>query len=228
MNTGYDAGFMQGDTWRVFRIMAEFIEGFEEMAQFGPCVPVFGSARSTEDNPNYKLAVELGRRLADEGFVVVTGAGPGIMEAANRGAKEGRAASVGINIDLPFEQAANEYLDKLINMRYFFVRKVLFLKYAVAAVLLPGGYGTMDEFFEFATLIQTKKVFPIPVYLMGEEGYWKGLLSWMRKELLERDRISPGDLEIFKVTNEIEEVVRGVKVAAERRGDRPGASLRLL
>jgi hypothetical protein len=219
----HDCSFTQQDTWRVFRILAEFIEGFETMADVDLAVSVFGSARTPESDPNYRLAEALGRRLADEGFAVITGGGPGIMEAANRGAKAGRAQSIGLNINLPQEQAPNPYIDKLVTNRYFFVRKVLFLKYAVAGVFFPGGYGTMDELFEFLTMIQTKKGFQIPLYLMGDAEYWQTLIDWMRRFMVGPGRLAAEDLALFRLTSEIDEVVQGAKVSAERLGYRPGA-----
>jgi len=200
--------FLGQDPWRVFRIMAEFVDGFEMMAQVLPGVSVFGSSRAGADHPYYAKAVEVGRRIAQAGFSVITGAGPGLMEAANKGAKEAGGESVGLNIVLPFEQVANPYLTKVINFRYFFVRKVMFSKYAVGFVFFPGGFGTMDEFYDSITLIQTGKIHRLPVVLFGTD-FWEGQLAWMRKALLERfEHVSPEDLELIFLTDEPAEVVQ--------------------
>jgi len=210
--------FRNLDPWRIFRIMAEFVEGFEEMAKICPAVTVFGSARTPQDHKYYRWGVEVARQLAESGYNIITGGGPGIMEAANRGAKEAkRGVSVGLNIDLPFEQVANPYITKMLSFRYFFCRKVMFSKYACAIVVLPGGFGTLDELFEILTLVQTKKVPPTPVVLMGT-AYWQGLLAWLRGTMLEEEgNISAGDLDLFRVTDEPAEVVRIIQA---RCGDR--------
>lgn len=213
--TGYD-DFTRNDTWRVFRIMAEFIEGFEEMSRIGPAVSLFGSARTKPSNPSYKLGVRTSKLLAQAGFTIITGGGPGIMEAANKGAVQGGGLSVGMNIDLAFEQKANPHVQKLISFRYFFVRKVMFLKYARAAIALPGGYGTLDELFETLTLIQTEKTPPIPLVLMGKT-YWSGLLDWLRGVLLEQKMISPEDMDLFLVTDEPEEAVAHIREMTSRQ-----------
>jgi uncharacterized protein (TIGR00730 family) len=205
-----DQEFLAQDPWRVFRIMSEFVDGFEMMAQVPPGISVFGSARSKPGQPYYQKAAEVGRLVAETGFSVVTGGGPGIMEAANRGAKEAGGESVGLNIILPFEQVANPFLTKVINFRYFFVRKVMFSKYAVGLIFFPGGYGTMDEFYDTVTLIQTGKIHRLPVALVGTD-FWTEHLRWIRETMLDRfDHISPEDLDLFKLTDEPREAVRHV------------------
>jgi len=195
------------DSWRIFKILSEFVEGFEKLARIGPCVSIFGSARTTPDNPNFKLAEEIAYNLTQRGYGVITGGGPGIMEAANMGAKRGRGKSVGINIDLPFEQEANLFIDsdKLITFDHFFVRKVMFMKYAQGFIVLPGGFGTFDELFEAITLIQTEKIGQFPIVLVGR-SYWKGLVDWIKDVMLEREKtISDADLDLFVMTDEAEE-----------------------
>lgn len=195
--------FTQQDTWRIFRIMAEFIEGFEALADVGRAVSVFGSARVGENHRYYRMARELGAALARAGYVVITGGGPGLMEAANRGAHEAAGNTIGVNINLPMEQKPNPYIDRLVSFRYFFVRKVMFLKYACATVILPGGFGTMDELFELLTLQQTHKIPPMPVILMGLD-YWTGLLEWVDKTMCrQHGAISPADLELFFRTDDV-------------------------
>ena len=211
------------DTWQIFRIMSEFVEGFEKMSQLGPAVTIFGSARSDEDSEHYRKAVEIARKLAKEGYGIITGGGPGIMEAANKGAKEEGAASIGLNIDLPFEQEANDYIDpdKLIDFRYFFVRKVMFVKYAQAFVVMPGGFGTLDELFEALTLIQTKKINKFPVILF-DSSFWNGLIEWIRHTLLEKHHyISPEDLDIIHITDDTDEVVKIINEFYEKYKHRP-------
>jgi uncharacterized protein (TIGR00730 family) len=201
---------LRDEPWRIFRIMGEFVDGFEMMARVGPGVSVFGSARVHEGNRYYELARETARRLAQVGQTIITGGGPGIMEAANRGAIEGGGKSVGANIVLPFEQKANPYLTHYLNFRYFFVRKVMFVKYARAFIIMPGGFGTMDEFFESMTLIQTEKIPGFPVFLMGTD-YWSGLIDWVREVMLKRERfISPEDPDLWTLTDDPEEVVAKV------------------
>jgi uncharacterized protein (TIGR00730 family) len=195
------------DPWRVLRIQSEFVEGFGLLAELGPAVSVFGSARTQPDDPLYAQARELGRLLSDAGYGVITGGGPGIMEAANRGASESGGVSVGLGIELPFEQRLNDWVDVGINFRYFFVRKTMFLKYAQAFVVFPGGFGTLDELFEALTLVQTRKVTMFPVVLFGSD-YWRGLLDWMRDQLLESERISAPDLRLVQVTDDVRDVVR--------------------
>jgi uncharacterized protein (TIGR00730 family) len=196
-------------SWQVFKIMAEFVQGFETLAKIGPCISIFGSARTRPGHKYYDLTVEIARRLAEEGFGVITGGGPGIMEAGNKGANMAGGRSVGLNITLPFEQNGNPYIDsdKSLHFDYFFVRKVMFAKYSQGFIMMPGGWGTMDEFFEIATLIQTRKFTQTPMICMGSE-YWKGLFDWMHKTMLEDEgNISPGDLEMIKVFDTPDEVV---------------------
>jgi len=200
------------DTWRIFRIMAEFVEGFESLSRIPKGVTVFGSARSRPGEEDYRRAEELGRALAGAGHAVITGGGPGDMEAANKGALEAGGQSIGIAIELPFEDKPNPYLTTTLSFRYFFVRKVMFVKYSKAFVFLPGGFGTLDEMFEAVTLVQTRKVEPLPVILFGDDAYWDGLLRWVRETLLQRGKVSPEDLGILKrarSTREVLELVAG-------------------
>jgi uncharacterized protein (TIGR00730 family) len=200
-----DAGaFVHTDPWRVFRIMGEFVQGFDTLAEVGSAVTIFGSARVTEDDPMYVAARELAARLARDGFAIITGGGPGIMEAANRGAVDAGGPSIGCNIELPFEQGMNEYVRVAVNFRYFFVRKTMFVKYAEAFVIFPGGFGTLDELFEALTLIQTGKIHYFPVILFGK-SYWQGLIEWIRNTMLAEGKISPDDLTRLIVTDSIEE-----------------------
>jgi uncharacterized protein (TIGR00730 family) len=197
------------DSWATFKIMAEFVEGFEKMSRIGPCVSIFGSARTKPDNPYYKLAEEVGKKLVEAGFGVITGGGPGIMEAGNKGAKEAGGKSVGLGIELPFEQFFNQYIDrdKSINFDYFFVRKVMFVKYAQGFIAMPGGFGTLDELFESLTLIQTHKVAPFPVVLVGTD-FWKGLVDWMRDTMCAKEgNISKDDLLMFKIVDTADDAV---------------------
>ncbi len=197
------------DSWAVFKIMSEFVEGFERLAKIGPCVSIFGSARTSPGNKYYKMAEELAYQLTTNKYGVITGGGPGIMEAGNKGAKRGGGKSVGLNIELPFEQVSNDYVDndKLINFDYFFVRKVMFMKYAQGFIVLPGGFGTLDEMFEALTLIQTKKSGKFPVILVGKE-FWSGLIDWIKKILLkEENNISAEDLELITIVDSPEEAV---------------------
>lgn len=211
------------DSWRVFRIMGEFVEGFEEMGQIGIGVSIFGSARATESDPMYRKCIETARALGEAGFSIITGGGPGMMEAANRGAQLAGVPSVGCNIELPFEQESNGYLDHSIDFRYFFVRKTMFVKYACAFVIFPGGFGTMDEFFEALTLIQTSKVSDFPVVLFGSD-YWSGLVDWIRNTMLVEGKIADEDLNLIFVTddpaaatNHIVERHRAMTEAGKRR-----------
>jgi uncharacterized protein (TIGR00730 family) len=197
------------DSWDIFKIMSEFVEGFEKLARIGPCVSLFGSARTEPDSPYYKLAEDIAFKLTQHGYGVITGGGPGIMEAANLGAKRGKGISVGVNIDLPFEQEPNLFIDadKLITFDHFFVRKVMFMKYAQGFIVLPGGFGTFDELFEALTLIQTDKIGRFPIVLVGRQ-YWKGLIDWIKSAmLLEEKNISPDDLNLFTVVDTAEEAV---------------------
>ena len=198
------------ESWRIFRIMAEFVEAIETLSQVKHAVSIFGSARTKPDDPYYKKAELLARRLVEEGFGVITGGGPGIMEAANKGASEAGGQSVGMNIRLPFEQKPNPYANVSIDYKYFFIRKVMFVKYAVAYVILPGGFGTMDELFEALTLIQTRRIKSFPVILLGSE-YWKGLYDWLRDTMLRESRISPLDLERFQILDDPDEVVKQIQ-----------------
>ena len=201
------------ESWRLFRIIGEFVEGVEEMHDVGPAVSIFGSARVKPEDPYYQKAVEISGMLAENGFAVITGGGGGIMEAANKGAAEKNGKSVGLNITLPFEQAPNPYANIKVEFNYFFVRKVMFVKYAMAYVIMPGGFGTLDELFEAVTLIQTKRVKPLPVILFGSE-YWGGLVEWIKARLLEGKLISPDDMDILKVTDDPEEILKIVKDVA--------------
>jgi hypothetical protein len=198
--------FKNDDTWRVLRIMSEFCEGFEMMHDIGPAITIFGSARTKPSAPEYKLAVRTAEAFGKLGYNIITGGGPGIMEAANKGARKAGVISVGLNINLPFEQKANPYIDREINFRYFFVRKVIFLKYATGSVIFPGGFGTLDEMAELITLVQTRKMNKLPIVLFGRK-YWNGLNAWLRKTVLAEGMISPEDLDLFKVTDSIEETV---------------------
>lgn len=195
------------DAWRVFRILSEFVDGFDELNTLPPSVTIFGSARTEESDPYYKQARKLGDLLIKNKLCVITGGGGGIMEAANRGAFEADGISVGCNIQLPMEQVPNKYINRLISFRYFFVRKVMFVKYAHAFVAFPGGFGTLDEVFEMLTLIQTNKIKKFPVILFGSE-YWLGLIDWIKKELLNEGRISPEDLNLFSVEDSVENVIK--------------------
>ena len=197
------------DPWRVLRIQAEFVEGFGALADLPRAVTVFGSARTKPGTPYYETAVEIGSALAQEGFAVITGGGPGIMEAANKGAKQAGGLSVGLGIELPFEQGLNDYVDLGINFRYFFARKTMFLKYSQAYVCLPGGFGTLDELFEALTLVQTKKVTKFPVVLFGSE-YWGGLVDWISSSVAGAGNISPPDLGLLHVTDDVDDMVRVV------------------
>jgi len=207
MNINAEAYDTSKDVWRIFRIMSEFVEGFEVMNDVGPAVSVFGSARTKPDDPYYQQAVECGRKLVDARFSVITGGGPGIMEAANKGAYEAKGTSIGLNITLPMEQDANSYQTHELTFRYFFVRKVMFVKYARGFIIFPGGFGTMDEFFESMTLIQTLKIKPFPVICIGTK-FWGGLVDWIKNTMLEAHAtISPGDLERFRVTDDVDEAI---------------------
>jgi uncharacterized protein (TIGR00730 family) len=201
------------ESWRLFRIIGEFVAGVEEMNDIGPAVSIFGSARMSPSDPYYKKTVELSGLLAENKFTIITGGGGGIMEAANKGAAEKNGKSVGLNIVLPMEQAPNPYSNIKVEFNYFFVRKVMFVKYAMAYVIMPGGFGTLDELFEAVTLIQTKRVKPLPVILFGSE-YWGGLIDWIKARLLDEKMISPDDMDILKITDDPEEVLQIVKNVA--------------
>jgi uncharacterized protein (TIGR00730 family) len=196
------------NSWQIFKVMGEFVRGFETLNRIGPCVSIFGSARTKPNNKYYKFATQIAKKLTERGYGIITGGGPGIMEAANKGAFLGGGRSVGLNITLPHEQVYNKYIDndKVINFDYFFVRKVMFVKYAQGFVVMPGGFGTMDEFFEAITLIQTEKISQFPVVLFGID-YWKGLLDWMKIKMKEEGNISPEDLDRFTVVDTVDEAV---------------------
>ena len=198
------------DSWIIFKVMAEFVEGFDKMAKIGPCVSIFGSARTKVDNPYFKMAEDIAAKLAEKGYGVITGGGPGIMEAGNKGAFESGGRSAGLNIELPFEQFNNKYIDsdKLINFDYFFVRKVMFMKYSQGFIALPGGFGTFDELFEAITLIQTGKIGKFPIVLVGQ-SYWEGLVDWITKTVLETENnISTKDLDLFTLVDTVDEAVK--------------------
>jgi uncharacterized protein (TIGR00730 family) len=213
--------FLDTDPWRALRILSEFVEGFDAMAEIGPAITVFGSARVHEGSPAYDQAREIGRLLAREGYAVITGGGPGVMEAANRGCQEGGGLSIGCNIELPHEQDINPYVDLGVEFRYFFARKVMFVKYADGFVILPGGFGTMDELFEALTLIQTGKIRHFPVVLVGSE-FFGGLVDYIRKTLLEQGMIAAGDVDLVTVTDDPAEAVRLVKDGSRRRMEAAG------
>lgn len=213
------ADWLHMDPWRVMRIQSEFVEGFGQLAELPEAVTVFGSARTPEDSLEYKMGVELGQKLSRAGYAVITGGGPGCMEAANKGAREAGGVSVGLGIELPFEQSMNEYVDLGIEFRYFFVRKTMFVKYSCGFVTLPGGFGTMDELFEALTLVQTRKVTSFPVVLMGTE-FWGGLLDWIRSTLVGTGKISPADVDLIHVTDDVDEAVRIISEADQNRGAR--------
>ncbi len=206
------------DPWRVLRIQSEFVEGFGALAELGPAVSVFGSARTSPEDPHYALGQELGRKLAGAGFAVITGGGPGVMEAANKGALQAGGVSVGLGIELPFESGLNPYVDLGVNFRYFFVRKTMFVKYSQGFVVLPGGFGTFDELFEALTLVQTRKVTWFPIVLVGT-AYWSGLLDWLRDQALGTGTISPEDLDLLQVTDDPGDVVRIMAEAAQHHDD---------
>jgi uncharacterized protein (TIGR00730 family) len=206
--------FTKTDPWRVMRITAEFVEGFDTLASVDRGVTVFGSARTSPEDPHYAAAQEVSRLLAEAGFAIITGAGPGIMEAANKGARLGGGRSIGCNIELPFEQGANPYVDTLIEFRYFFVRKTMFIKYSVAFIIFPGGFGTLDELFEAVTLIQTGKIYQFPVILFGRH-YWAGLIRWLQARVLEERKISPGDIDLMVLTDDPAEAASAVIKAYE-------------
>ncbi len=203
---------MASDSWKIFKIMSEFVNGFERMQEIGPCVSIFGSARTKPENKYYQLAEEIAFKLTQEGYGVITGGGPGIMEAANKGAKRGGGNSVGLNINLPFEQKPNDYIDrdKSIDFNYFFVRKTVFLKYSQGFIGMPGGFGTIDELFESLTLVQTNKIAEFPVVLVGRE-YWEGLIDWIKKTMLhEEHNINESDLDLFKIVDTADEAVKHI------------------
>ncbi|MBA3346169.1 MAG: TIGR00730 family Rossman fold protein [Gemmatimonadales bacterium] len=209
--------FLKSDSWRVLRIMGEFVWGFDNLADVSDGVTIFGSARTKPDDPQYAKAVETARLLAQAGIPVLTGGGPGIMEAANRGAQEAGGLSIGCNIELPFEQGSNAYLSRSLNFKFFFVRKTMFVKYATAFIVFPGGYGTLDELFEALTLIQTGKVKHFPVILFGST-YWAGLVEWLTRVVAEERKVNPADLQLFRVTDDPAEAAR---IVIEARNEKP-------
>jgi len=202
--------FTHEDPWRIFRIMSEFVDGFEVLSQVGRAVSIFGSSRSKRDNKYYKLAEQTAYLLAKEGYAIITGGGPGIMEAGNKGARRAGGHSIGLNIQIPTEQKANSHIDTLLDFHYFFVRKVMFVKYAKAFVIMPGGYGTLDEFYEAINLIQTERIPRFPVILFGSE-YWQGMLKWLKGPVLQSGNISPQDLDLFKLADSPQEVSAIIK-----------------
>jgi len=210
------------DSWSLFKIMSEFVEGYEKLSAIGPCVSIFGSARTKLSNNDYKLTVEISTKIVKNGYGVISGGGPGIMEAANKGAKIGGGASVGLNILLPHEQGSNPFIDKdkLIDFHYFFVRKVMFVKYAQGFVVMPGGLGTLDELFEAMTLIQTKKIEKFPIVLVGKD-YWHGLVNWLEEKLLKTNKINKNDLSIFEIVDNAEEVIEILNKYYENKNLRP-------
>lgn len=220
-----DEALLNRESWKVFQIMAEFVEGFERLARIKPSVSVFGSARFEPGHRYYKVAEELSRLLSDAGFTVVSGGGPGIMEAANKGAYAGKSPTVGLNIQLPKEQISNDYQDISLQFRHFFSRKVMFVKYASAYVVLPGGFGTLDELAEILTLVQTGRTRRIPVLLVGSE-FWRGLLDWFRTTMVAEGTIDDGDLALFEVIDEPQEVVNAIFRYYEHRGFEPSAEER--
>ncbi len=215
MNNETKLSFIKEDPWRIFRIMAEFVDSFETLSQVGPGVTVFGSARMLPSNPYYKDAVELTRGLAEHKLAIITGGGPGIMEAANKGAALAKGKSVGLNIELPHEQKGNRFANVPINFHYFFSRKVCFVKYSIGFVFMPGGFGTLDEFFEVLTLVQTQRIPEFPLILFGRD-HWKGLIRWMKEHLEATQFISPGDLDLFKIVDDPKEVIN-IILEYERR-----------
>lgn len=209
------------NSWTMFKIMSEFVEGFETLNNVGPCISIFGSARTKPEDKYYKLATQVAKQLTEEGYGIITGGGPGIMEAANKGAFENNGVSVGLNIDLPFEQTHNDYIDVDVNLdhRFFFVRKVMFVKYAQAFVVMPGGFGTLDELFEVLTLIQTTKITPVPIILMGSE-FWTGLLDWIKGTMLDKfGNISAKDLDLIPIIDDPDEVVNTINKYYAADGD---------
>ena len=215
LDTRGPSEWVHTDPWRVLRIQSEFVEGFGMLAELGPAISVFGSARTPRDHPDYELGVQLGAALARAGYAVITGGGPGAMEATNKGCVEAGGVSVGLGIELPFEQGINDWVDIGINFRYFFARKTMFVKYAQGFVFLPGGFGTLDELFEALVLVQTQKVTQFPVILVGTD-YWRGLLDWLRNRLAADKKIAVADLDLISVTDDVDEVVRIIADADER------------
>ncbi len=219
LDTRGASDWVHTDPWRVLRIQAEFVEGFGALAELGPAIAVFGSARTTRDHPAYATSEEVGRKLAEAGFAVITGGGPGSMEAANKGASETGGVSVGLGIELPFEAGLNQWVDVGINFRYFFARKTMFVKYAQGFIVAPGGLGTFDELFEALTLVQTRKVTSFPIVLLGV-AYWRGLIDWLRDTVLAEGKITQADLDMLTLTDDVDEAVRlMVEARARHNGD---------
>jgi uncharacterized protein (TIGR00730 family) len=218
--TTLPSGVMSRESWKIFQIMAEFVDGFEHLSQIQPSVSIFGSARTAPDHPYYLLTEEIARKLSDSGFSVISGGGPGIMEAANKGAYQGKSPSVGVNIKLPFEQAANEYQNLSLSFEHFFARKVMFIKYAKAYVVMPGGFGTLDEVIEALTLIQTGKSVRMPIVLV-HRPFWEGLLDWFKTTLIEEGTISPEDLDLFTIADNADDVVDAIFSFYEESGFEP-------
>lgn len=215
LDTAGDTGWLHSDPWRVLRITSEFVEGFGALAEVGPAVSIFGSARVPRGSDVYRNSETIARRLVEAGYAVITGGGPGLMEAANKGASEANGRSVGLGIELPFEQSINEWVDLGVHFRYFFVRKTMFVKYAQAFIVLPGGFGTLDELFEALVLVQTKKVTSFPIILYGVD-YWSGLIDWMRQQLLSEKMIDAADLDLLTVTDSIDEIIDVIDRSYER------------
>jgi len=209
--------FVHEDPWRIFRIMAEFVDSFQTMSQVGPAVTIFGSARTKPDDKCYRAAQDIAKGLAKHNLAVVTGGGPGIMEAANKGAEKNGGKSVGLNIELPYEQSGNRYANFPVHFHYFFARKVCFVKYSLGFVFMPGGFGTLDEFFEVLTLVQTQRIPQFPLILFGRE-HWKGLIAWMKTRLEKDALISPGDLDLVKITDDVDEVIAIIRDYERRVG----------
>jgi uncharacterized protein (TIGR00730 family) len=211
------ADLLNSDPWRVLRIQGEFVEGFDTLSKLGPAIAIFGSARAQKESRYWKEASEVANRLSNAGFAVITGGGPGIMEAANSGAQQGTSPSVGCNIELPYEQKPNQYLDIMLSFRYFFVRKMMFVKYSVGYVIFPGGFGTLDELFEALTLSQTDKIKHFPIALHGKE-YWEDLVEWMKGDLLTSGYIAPADLDLFRITDSPDETVSYIVSESKKNG----------
>jgi len=214
LDTSQNSSWVHDDPWRVMRIQSEFVEGFGALAELGPAISIFGSARTKPDHPDYQIAVDAARLIVERGYAVITGGGPGVMEAGNKGAHEAGGVSVGLGIELPFEQGMNPYVDLGVNFRYFFARKTMFVKYASGFVVLPGGFGTFDELFEALTLVQTHKITEFPIVLVGRE-YWGGLLAWLRGAVADRGMINPSDLDLLHVVDTAEEAVQIVADRAD-------------
>ena len=217
LDSAQDSDWLHTDPWRVMRIQSEFVEGFGALAELGPAISVFGSARTPVESSEYEAGVRIGRALSEAGYAVITGGGPGAMESANKGAHEAGGISVGLGIELPFEQGLNQYVDLGLNFRYFFVRKTMFVKYSQGFIVLPGGFGTLDELFEALTLVQTHKVTRFPVILFGVD-YWSGLIDWVRRTVIAEGKASPADLELIQLTDSVDEALKILDDAARRNG----------